>query len=561
LIKYGRKNTIQGFFYTFMLNQLLKMLKEETANMVKSDFDTNRKRPVRFFNTTGPCNPNDHYMLPPEERLVGAQLHRYIRDKLYWVLHAPRQTGKTTFLQSWMRKINAGDEALACYVSVERCQGLSDVERAMPAICESIYKHANEYGLPVPSTTTNDPASMLNNTLVHWAEITAPKPLIILFDEVDVLTGDSLMSFLRQLRDGFMGREVRKFPVSIALVGMRDLKDYIMAAKGGIPPNPGSPFNIKSDSAFIGNFLREDVSRLFAQRTVETGQTITPEALEYVWEQSRGQPWIVNSLFQRATMRILDEESRKTVTIEHIREAREQMILARETHLDALAYRLEDPPIRKVMESLISGEPDTSLASGEAFRLCLDLGLVDIIEGTPCVANPIYREVLARQMTYGTQLAIPKPEWEWQKTDGSLDMDALLREFQQFWRKHSAIWEEKSDYTEAFPHLLLMAFLQRVLNGGGRIDREYAAGRGRMDLAVEYNGQWFIIEIKLVHSYDTFENVKKEGLRQIEKYRDAIDPAAPAYLAIFDRRPEMRQIPWEERLSLTTEGAVTVIGL
>jgi hypothetical protein len=49
------------------------------------------KRKLRFFNTTGPCNPDDHYMLPPEDRLVGAQLHRYIRDELYWVLHAPRQ--------------------------------------------------------------------------------------------------------------------------------------------------------------------------------------------------------------------------------------------------------------------------------------------------------------------------------------------------------------------------------------------------------------------------------------------------------------------------------------
>ncbi|MDR0714430.1 MAG: ATP-binding protein, partial [Bacteroidales bacterium] len=73
----------------------------------------------RFFNTTGPCNPEEHYMLPPEDRLVGAQLNRYIKNKLYWVLHAPRQTGKTTFLQSWAREINAGVEAVACYVSVE----------------------------------------------------------------------------------------------------------------------------------------------------------------------------------------------------------------------------------------------------------------------------------------------------------------------------------------------------------------------------------------------------------------------------------------------------------
>jgi hypothetical protein len=88
-----------------------------------------------------------------------------------------------------------------------------------------------------------------------------------LFDEVDVLQGEPLISFLRQLRGGFAGRGAGKFPSSIALVGMRDLKDYITASKGGVPPNPGSPFNIKSDSASLSNFQKDDIKRLFAQRT------------------------------------------------------------------------------------------------------------------------------------------------------------------------------------------------------------------------------------------------------------------------------------------------------
>jgi predicted AAA+ superfamily ATPase len=67
-------------------------------------------------------------MLPPEDRLVGSQLHRYIKDKLYWVLHAPRQTGKTTFLKSWLNEINADGEVVACYVSVEDCQGKTERE-------------------------------------------------------------------------------------------------------------------------------------------------------------------------------------------------------------------------------------------------------------------------------------------------------------------------------------------------------------------------------------------------------------------------------------------------
>jgi hypothetical protein len=347
---------------------------------------------------------------------------------------------------------------------------------------------------------------------------------------------------------------------------MRDLKDYITAAKGGVPVNPGSPFNIKEDSAALSNFQKDDIKRLFAQRTAENGQQITADALDYVYDQSRGQPWIVNSLFQRATMRVLDAESSETVTLDHILEARKQMIEARETHLDALAYRLENPQIRGVMESLMTGEPDPLMAQGEAFRLCLDLGLVAIERGSPAVANPIYREVIAREITFGTQMAIPEPEWKWQKPDGALDMDALLREFQIFWQANSEVWETKLDYPEAFPHLLLMAFLQRVANGEGRIEREYAAGRGRMDLAVEYNGAWNIIEIKLLRQGKTFEALMEEGIRQTLRYRDSFSPAlrsadgkpAQCYLVIIDRRPVKPS--WNERIKwLAGAEEITVV--
>jgi hypothetical protein len=523
-------------------------------------------------------------MLPPEDRLVGSQLHRYVEDKLYWVLHAPRQTGKTTFLQSWARKINAGGEAVACYVSVEDCQGKTDQKDAMIAIYRDICYFAAAAKLPVPfidrkvstglfgrffnryrpvdTPSVEFSEGLLRSILSKWSQLVAPKPLVVLFDEVDVLAGDVMISFLRQLRGGFAIRGVGKFPVSVALVGMRDLKDYIVAAKDGKPVNPGSPFNIKADSAMLSNFVKDDVVKLFAQRTEETGQQITREALDCVYEQSGGQPWIVNSLFMRATMRILDDESTETVTLEHIRQAREQMIMARETHLDALAYRLEDPRIRNVIESLIAGESDPSLAKGDAFGLCLDLGLVTTKNGTPQIANPIYREVIARQMTYSTQLAIPEPDWQWQKPNGELDMDRLLQEFQQFWRRHSEIWEEKSDSTEAFPHLLLMAFLQRVINGGGNIDREYAAGRGRMDLLVEYAGKRCIIEVKIVHYYESPASVREEGLTQIKKYCDTIDAATPAYLVIFDRRPKAKELSWDEKISWTVDedSRVVVLG-
>jgi len=380
----------------------------------------NTKRKLRFFNTTGPCDPDKHYMLPPKDRLVGAQLSRYIDDELYWVLHAPRQTGKTTFLQGWMREINDTNKAVSCYVSVEDCQKISEWKTGMKVLYKAICDYAEWGELPIPVIKGRQPEGLLRSTLKRWAELVAPKPLVVLFDEVDVLEGETMISFLRQLRGGFASRGIGRFPVSIALVGMRDLKDYITASTGGRLPNPGSPFNIKEDSAVLSNFQKDDVARLFAQRTAENGQQITQEASDYVYEQSNGQPWIVNSLFKRATLRILDPNSTETVTLGHILEAREQMILARETHLDALAIRLEEPGIRDVIEPILTGEPDPDLANKESFRQCLDLGLVDIDDGAPVIANPIYREVIVRHLTYGQQLAIPKPAWQWQKRIGVL---------------------------------------------------------------------------------------------------------------------------------------------
>ncbi|GHT38153.1 hypothetical protein FACS189427_12070 [Planctomycetales bacterium] len=517
------------------------------------------KRPIRFFNTTGPCNPDDHYMLPPAERLIGAQLHRYVRDELYWSLHAPRQTGKTTFLQSWAEKLNETGKYVACCVTIEAGQG-SSLELGLPAICEAIQEQSQKQNLPIPDVRSDNPLQILYSLLTDWATKTVPKPLVVLFDEVDVLEGETMLSFLRQLRSGFADRGVGKFPVSIALVGMHDLKDWLISIKGGKPVNPGSPFNIKERSVTISNFVKEDIGYLFAQRTEETGQQIEPAALDYVWEQSKGQPWIVNNLFKRATMEILAEDDYQTVTLAHIQQAREQMILDRETHLESLAFRMKDERIRKVMETLLSGNLDPNLGESEGIELCQDLGLAIIEHGTPKVANPIYREILARQMSYGSQLAIPEPAFRWQNPDGTLDMDSLLKEFQKFWRKHSEVWESKSDYTEAFPHLLLMAFLQRITNGEGRIDREYAAGRGRLDLFIEYAKQSYIIEVKLVHDYDSVKSVQEEGIEQILSYRDKFDKSIPCYLVIFDRRSEDKKLPWEQRITWNVEGEVTVVG-
>ncbi|MDA0323007.1 MAG: PD-(D/E)XK nuclease domain-containing protein, partial [Verrucomicrobia bacterium] len=488
---------------------------------------------ARYFNTTGPCMPHMHYMLPPADRLIGASLDRYIRDQLYWVLHAPRQTGKTTFLQSWMREINSGTEAIACYVSVECCQGVAEAERAIPAILHTIAHWAAWAGIPVPPIPDSPCEAALNEQVTAWAALCAPKPLVVLFDEVDVLEGPAMISFLRQLRGGFASRGVSKFPVSIALVGMRDLRDYLAHSKDGIPVNPGSPFNIKHSSVSLGNFSQADIAALTAQHTGETGQVFGEDALARIWHYTSGQPWLVNALCEKIVYETAPTGKVDAVTAAHVDAAKELLIQSRATHIDSLGERLKDDRVRKVIQPMIIGQTDAALGRADRdVEFCMDLGLI-AWEGSLVIANAIYREVIARYLSQNFQDNIPEPEFRWKRDDGGLDMDALLAEFQKFWRRHAEMWEEKADYTEAFPHLLLMAFLQRVVNGGGNIEREYAAGRGRVDLMIDYGGRRNIIEIKLVHPADGRQTTLEEGLEQIARYENTVG-ADTLHLVIFD---------------------------
>jgi hypothetical protein len=247
------------------------------------------------------------------------------------------------------------------------------------------------------------------------------------------------------------------------------------------------------------------------------------------------------------------------------------MIEARETHLDALGIRLRDTRVKRVIQTIMTGAIDPPLGrTNPDVEFCMDLGLIFWESETGfTIANPVYEEIITRYLNSEYHDSLPPPStWKWQKADGSLDMDNLLREFQNFWRTHSETWEQTADYTEAFPHLLLMAFLQRVTNGNGRIEREYAAGRGRIDLAVEYRGEWNIIEIKLLRKGHSFESVKAQGLEQILRYYDAFkpgcgSPAGPVkgcYLVVFDRRPEAKKIPWSKKLHWAKENTVTIVG-
>jgi hypothetical protein len=223
-------------------------------------------------------------------------------------------------------------------------------------------------------------------------------------------------------------------------------------------------------------------------------------------------------------------------------------------HLDQLADKLNEGRVKRVIEPIINNaENDMAQLDEDDLQYVRDLGLI-VIKPELRIANAIYREVIPRELNSHTQVAILRDQPPFIRSDQSLDLTLLLRDFQAFFREQGESWAERYRYKEAGPQLILQAFLQRIINGDGRVEREYGLGRGRTDLLVSWpkgpgveaaryaTWQKEVIEVKVVHSMG--EKFWESALAQTSDYADRC-AAQKAHLLIFDRR-EGRT--WTERI-------------
>jgi hypothetical protein len=419
-------------------------------------------------------------MIPALRRLP--DVRRVIDQKGYFVVHAPRQVGKTTSLLALGRELTDSGRYVAALVSMivgpRQAGDVDAIERAVLTTWREAARAQLPPELLPPPWPDADPGSRLAAALAAWAR-SAPRPLVLFLDEIDALRGDLLVSALRQVQEGYRNRPVG-FPWSIAFVGLRDLRDYRIdqgdAGQLGTP----SPFNIIVRSLAIRNFTEEEVAELYLQHTGETGQRFEPEAVALSFALSRGQPWIVNALAKIAVEELVTDPA-EPVTAAAVERARAILIARRDVHLDSLAARLREPRVRAIIEPMLAGELMGEVPEDDR-RFALDLGLVrETEQGGLDVANPIYREVIARSLSSGARDSLPQIAPTWLRSDGRLDAERLLEAFLSFWRRHGEPLLRTAHYHEVAPHLVLMAFLDRVANGGGTVDREFALGRGGED--------------------------------------------------------------------------------
>lgn len=530
---------------------------------------------MRFFNTGGPCNPDDHYMLPATQRLEAFEVNELIQQKHYFVVHAPRQVGKTTAMHGLADQLNASGEYVAIVLSLETGAAFPQQPLAAEQAILTNWRITIKTQLPPefhPPVWFPDGfgGGLIGTYLSDWS-LALPKPLVVLLDEIDALENDVLISVLRQLRSGYFNRP-KGFPSSLALIGLRDVRDYKVASGGSERLRSPSPFNIAVRSITLRNFTEPEVQLLLNQHVDESGQPITDEAMSRIFYLSQGQPWLVNSL-AKVCVEELERERSNPILVAHVDQAKEILIQRRQVHLDQLTDKLQTERVRNVIEPILAGSSMNDIPFDD-IEYATDLGLVRRINGSNvAIANPIYKEIIPRVLAANTQANIPEISPTWLNQDGNLNPEKLIESFLGFWRQHGQPLLKSAPYHEIAPHLVMMAYLHRVVNGEGIIDREYAISSRRMDIYIRYgkgvDAVQMAIELKVWRDGQT--DPLKVGLTQLDSYMSGLSYSGVAlegttvetgWLVIFDQRsgqPEISERTTAKTVTTPAGRSVTLI--
>ncbi len=521
-----------------------------------------------YFNTAGPCIPDEHYMLWPAKRF--ARIEQLIDERKYFTVHAGRQTGKTTSARWLVDKYNEGETYSALWVDIQTAREIDDPARAMPLVLQA-FDWSTELDLPEVQrpdteqieTWLKKPEQSVQAYLRTLAQA-APRPLVVLIDEADGLVGEAMVSFLTQLRAGYIARSKAPFPHSLALIGMRQVRDFVLSSEDRRTLTwlgTTSPFNITAEASTLAPFDYDDVTDLLGLHTDHTGQAFETEAIKQIYYLSQGHPWLVNAMADQIVNRDVEDRS-VAVTAVHVEAAKETIIIERRTHIDSLIARLRETRVRRIIEPMLTGKAMPADLLDDDLSYVIGLGLVRIHQGQVTIANPIYREVIPRALTFISQHQIRHETAWFVREDGGLDMAKLIGAWQKFWRKDGHLAAEGFHYREAGPHLMLMAFLQRIVNSGGKVEREYGLGRGALDLMLLFGGERYVVEVKLRRDTET----EAEALEQVRDYLDVAD-VDEGWLVLFDLRKVNKSkatITWQERLfqrdELVDDKTIHIIG-
>jgi len=515
--------------------------KLKKINMKKKSKEINMKKK---FNISGPCISNMHYMISPQSRCVNVE--NIVYEHEYFVIHAARQSGKTTLLIDLVNRLNEEGKCYAICCSLESVQANDTPKQGIQAILSGL-QHAIDvhpkinYKELLRNKDLSEYTVLLKRSLNYFC-MKLDKPLVILFDEIDCLSNETLISFLSQIRDGYVNRSTVPFVHSIGLIGTRNIRDYIR--EDCDTPGSAIPFNIVTEVFTLNNFTFNETKALLAQHTKQTKQIFSYTVAKKLYDYTQGQPWLVNAVVREILVNILKLDITIKIKPTHVKKAVQTIIKRRDTHISNVLEHLNENRVQRILTPVITGDTVGFDMTDDDYQYVMDLGLIRTDRGKITISNPIYEDVIISKLSSAPQMAMDSnellPELTHYLRNKKIQMKKLLTDFQDFWRENSSIWIKKYQYEEAAPHLVLLAFLQRFLSHRGTISRELSSGRGCLDLCIHYKQHKYPIEIIIRRNTKIID----QGKNQLWNYMDS-HYCETGWLIVFETR---KTIPWTKRI-------------
>jgi hypothetical protein len=505
--------------------------KEKTAGV-------SYRKPKRIFEKSGTVYPEMSYYVPLEN-VVNADkqdIKTMVDNGRYFSIFAPRQSGKTTFLKHLISELHLDSTYITVLLSFQKFAKL-DKETFYARIQKKLYRQLIDRLALVNCDKLDAVKDFLNSHYLtgHLSfgdlfeelnRIIQFKKLVIFIDEFDAIPRDELENFLTTLRDLYLDyKDVKqKALYSIGLVGIRNITKLIV---GG-----SSPFNI-ADQVSLTPFSLKNVRDLYAQYTQETNQPFTGGAVSKIYEETTGQPWLVNRLGTILTVDV-KPETVEPIDERDVEKAVQILLMERNDHFDNLYEKAK--LYKETFVEIVFDHVEYNPYNEEQSWL-EQYGLIKNRNGHAEVANNIYKAIHVKAFFKAIQADKDIPLQAYVLPGNRLDMKRILLNFDRYISQIGvrAFYSKEKPYEKTGQFLLTAWLYQFVKAGEGELRYELVSGLGRLDVLLTYQGKKYIIETK-VNRHNDISGIIEEGLLQLTDKYLATESTGEGYLVVFDTK-------------------------
>jgi len=504
--------------------------------MLKPQNKTSARPQPREFNITGSIIPEEHYCVDLTPQINN--LRRLVEKRTYFVINRPRQFGKTTALNFLAQSLQASGKYAPVLISFQGFTQRSHITEAR--FFTTVAKHIAERVMRVfpnlPESTQAVSAVNDQDGFFDWLRNLCehlPKKLVLLIDEIDAAPENVIIGFLAGLREMYLQRAQEPAPHCVCLAGMHDIKN-LQARYREEKHSRGSasPFNIAIDYE-LPPFSLANIRQYYLEHTAATGQVFDEKVFARMHEVTSGHPWLVSSLAKLLVEKIAPKPRQK-IRLEHVQKAIQELIASRNANFDSLFKNAHHPRLFPLVLDLLEGEKYRYNIQDDDIDLGVKYGIFAESERRLGVANLIYAQVLFQHFErelkgLGIKEIVAANHFE--DRHGRLNFRLILEKFQAFMKAKGREVVEHPTFREATGQLLLLSYLDQLVNGKGWTFKEVRTGKGRIDVLCCYGRQKEVVELKLWYGASRYS----QGLQQLVKYLES-ESLDHGYLVVFDRR-------------------------